>query len=81
MERCELDARACRQLTRSLLLVTPTRVHTHAHQVTSSSWFADFQADISQRLSTNFGASVRALSLTGEWTQRTLLSTAASSFK
>lgn len=52
-------------------------------QVTQSSWFAEFQGDVSQRLSANFGATVRALRLgsAGDWTQRNIISTAATSFK
>jgi hypothetical protein len=52
-------------------------------QVTQSSWFAEFQGDVQQRLAANFGASVRALRLgpAGEWTQRNIISTAAMSLK
>jgi hypothetical protein len=52
-------------------------------QVTQSSWFAEFQGDVQQRLAANFGASMRALRLdsAGAWAQRNIFSTAATSFR
>jgi hypothetical protein len=54
-------------------------------QVTESSWFAEFQSDVRQRLSTNFSSSLRGLRMgaagTAEWTQRTIIRTATTSFR
>jgi hypothetical protein len=54
-------------------------------QVTQSSWFADFQADISQRLSFNISSSMRGLRMqaagASQWTQRNIIQTAATSFR
>jgi hypothetical protein len=54
-------------------------------QVTESSWFAEFQSDVRQRLATDFSSSLRGLRIgaagTAEWTQRTIIRTATTSIR
>eukprot|EP00879_Flechtneria_rotunda_P007784 GHRR01008157.1.p1 GENE.GHRR01008157.1~~GHRR01008157.1.p1 ORF type:complete len:391 (+),score=97.99 GHRR01008157.1:158-1330(+) len=50
-------------------------------EVNQSSWFAEFQTDIKQRLTSNFTSTLRGLRIgaagTAQWTQRNIIRTAA----